>query len=115
ETVIVIRKKPPQVNANNRTKAIAEEPAKMNTKKTARPIAKEPVRAVAVEPVRPIEQQSSAVTQPVTHYSYKTPEGKRESIPLLTHYYPKQIVYPFAKIDRHLDGKLMQAATIAQE
>jgi len=115
ETVLVIRKKPAQVNANNRTKVIAEEPAKMNTKKPVRPIAKEPVRAFAVEPVRPIEKQSSAVTQLVTHYSYRTPAGKKESIPVITHYYPKQIVYPFAKIDRHIDGKLMQAATIAQE
>ena len=116
ETVLVIRKKPAQVNANNRMKVIAEEPAKMNTEKPVRPIAKEPARALAIEPVRPIEKQSrSAVTQPVTHYSYKTPEGKKESIPVITHYYPKQIVYPFAKIDRHIDGKLMQAATIAQE
>jgi len=116
ETVLVIRKKPAQVNANNRMKVIAEEPAKMNTEKPVRPIAKEPARALAIEPVRPIEKQSrSAVTQPVTHYSYRTPAGKKESIPVITQYYPKQIVYPFAKIDRHLDGKLMQAATIAQE
>ncbi len=116
ETVLVIRKKSAQVNANNGTKLIAQEPAKMNTKKPVRPIAKEPVRAFATEPVRPIERQSrSAATQPVTHYSYKTPEGKRESAPVITQYYPKRIVYPFAKIDRHIDGKLMQAATIAQE
>jgi len=116
ETVLVIRKKPAQVNANNRTKVIVQESAKMITKKPVRPIAKEPARAFATEPVRPIEKQSSSeVTQPVTHYSYRTPAGKKESIPLITHYYPKQIVYPFAKIDRHINGKLMQAATIAQE
>jgi len=54
-------------------------------------------------------------TRTVAHYSYKTPEGKKESIPVITQYYPQRIVYPFAKIDRHIDGKLMQAATIAQE
>jgi hypothetical protein len=54
-------------------------------------------------------------TRMVAHYSYKTPEGKKESAPVIAQYYPKRIVYPFAKIDRHIDGKLMQAATIAQE
>jgi hypothetical protein len=53
--------------------------------------------------------------RPVTHYSYKTPEGKKESAPVITQYYPKRIVYPLAKVDRHIDRKLMQAATIAQE
>jgi len=61
------------------------------------------------------KERTAKRTRTVAHYSYKTPEGKKESIPVITHYYPKQIVYPFAKIDRHIDGKLMQAATIAQE
>ena len=61
------------------------------------------------------QQSRSETTQSVTHYSYKTPQGKKESIPVITQYYPQQIVYPLAKIDRHLDRKLMQAATIAQE
>jgi len=61
------------------------------------------------------KERTAKKIRTVAHYSYKTPEGKKESIPVITHYYPKQIVYPFAKIDRHLDGKLMQAATIAQE
>jgi hypothetical protein len=54
-------------------------------------------------------------TRTVAHYSYKTPEGKKESIPVITQYYPQRIVYPFAKVDQHIDRKLMQAATIAQE
>src|SRR6266513_4480195 len=62
-----------------------------------------------------MEMVTKERTRTVAHYSYKTPEGKKESIPVITHYYPKQIVYPFAKIDRHIDRKLMQAATIAQE
>ena len=95
---------------------IAKKPAQVITKEPVRPIAKEPVRAFAIEPVRPIAKPySSETTQSVTHYSYKTPQGKKESIPVITQYYPQQIVYPLAKIDRHLDGKLMQAATIAQE
>ena len=54
-------------------------------------------------------------TRTVVHYSYKTAAGKKESIPVITQYYPQRIVYPFAKIDRNIDRKLMQAATIAQE
>ncbi len=116
ETVPVTTKRPAQVISKEPAKVIAKGPAKAITKELVRPIAKESVRAFAAEPVRPIEKQNrSAATQSVTHYSYKTPEGKKESIPLITHYYPKQIVYPFAKIDRHIDPKLMQAATIAQE
>src|SRR5438874_3149930 len=60
-------------------------------------------------------EKASETKQPVAHYSYKTPEGKKESAPVITQYYPKQIVHPFATIDRHIDPKLMQAATIAQE
>jgi len=62
-----------------------------------------------------MKEKTAKGTRTVAHYSYKTPEGKKESAPVITQYYPKRIVYPFAKIDRHIDGKLMQAATIAQE
>ena len=65
--------------------------------------------------VQVITEKTAKRTQTVAHYSYKTPDGKKESAPVITQYYPKRIVYPFAKIDRHIDGKLMQAATIAQE
>ena len=30
-------------------------------------------------------------------------------------YYPKRMVYPYAKIDRRIDSRLVQAATLAQE
>jgi hypothetical protein len=68
-----------------------------------------------IEPVRPIEQQISKASQPPARFSFKSADGKKESIPVITEYYPKQIVYPFAKVDRHIDSRLMQAATIAQE
>jgi hypothetical protein len=61
------------------------------------------------------KEKAAKGTRTVAHYSYKTAEGKKESIPVITQYYPQRIVYPFAKVDRHIDGKLMQAATIAQE
>src|SRR6266566_1240835 len=77
---------------------------------------KETVQAITKKPelVFAMEKRSESI-RPITHYSYRTPEGKKESASVITHYYPKRIVYPFAKVDRHIDGKLMQAATIAQE
>ena len=121
---IAKEKSPEQKTKKDVAQAITKEPAPVITKKSAQvmtkkpvqAIAKESMRAFATEPVRPIEKQSSSkMAQPITHYSYRTPVGKKESVPVITHYYPKQIVYPFAKIDRHIDHKMMQAATIAQE
>jgi hypothetical protein len=95
---------------------ITKKTAEAVVKKRARTITTEPVRAFAIEPVRPISKANgSEAAQAVVHYSYKTAAGKKESIPVITQYYPQRIVYPFAKVDRHIDGKLMQAATIAQE
>ena len=122
--VITKEKSPEQKTKKEIAQAATKEPTPVITKKSAQAMTKKPVqtiaresvRAFAMEPVRPIEKQSSSKTaQPLTHYSYKTPEGKKESAPVITQYYPKQIVYPFAKIDRHLDRKLTYAATIAQE
>ena len=50
-----------------------------------------------------------------SRFSYRDPAGKTESVSVISKYYPKQIVQPFAKIDRHLDPKLMRAATLAEE
>ena len=61
------------------------------------------------------KEKTSERKRPVAPYRYVTPEGKKESAPVITQYYPKRIVYPLAKVDRHIDRKLMQAATIAQE
>jgi hypothetical protein len=128
--VIAKEKNPEQKTKKNIAQAATEEPEPVITKKSAQVMKKKPMKAIAqnpqtiakesgvlaTEPVRPIEKQSSSeTTQPVTHYSYKTPEGKKESAPVITQYYPKRIVYPFAKVDRHIDRKLMYAATIAQE
>src|SRR5437773_3540028 len=111
-----ITKEPVQALAKEPAQAIAKEPVQAMTKKPVQAIAKDSVRTFTAEPVRPMDQQiTSTPTRRAFHFSFKTPEGKKESIPVVTQYYPKQIVYPLAKIDRHLDGKLMQAATIAQE
>ena len=111
-----ITRQPARVIPNKPVLAVTKERAPTTTKAPPPAIAKERMRALVTEPVRPIAKQSeSATTRPVTHFSYKTPEGKKESASLITQYYPKRIVYPYAKIDRHIDSRLMQAATIAQE
>ena len=53
--------------------------------------------------------------RPIAHYTFKTPEGQRESVQVITHYYPNQIVRPLATADKHIDPKLMRAASIAEE
>jgi len=114
-TPVTSRKPKPPVN---------EEPAQPIAKEPTQAVAKEPKRTIAkvsgptftMDPVRPMGQQSVGhTTQPYSRFSFKTPGGKKESVPIITQYYPNQIVYPYGKIDRHIDGRLMQAATIAQE
>ena len=108
--------KPPKPITKKRVPVIAKKPAQVIAKKPVQAITRDSARMFTIEPVRPIEKPStSEATRPVTHYSYKTPQGKKESVPVITQYYPNRIVYPFAKVDRHIDPKLMQAATIAQE
>ena len=76
----------------------------------------EPVRVITKQPAQAItKEKTSERKRPVAPYRYVTPAGKKESAPVITQYYPKRIVYPVAKVDRHIDRKLMQAATIAQE
>ena len=117
-----------QVVARKPVQAITKKRSPVITKKSTHPIVKEPAQAIATnsartfvaEPVRAIErpverQNAGKTTGPFSHFSFKSPEGKKESVPVITQYYPGQIVYPFGKIDRHINPKLMQAATIAQE
>ena len=69
-----------------------------------------------MEPVRPMIQPT--VNQTVQHgsrFSFKSPQGTKESVPVITDYYPSRIVYPLAKVDRRIDNRLVQAATLAQE
>ena len=98
--------------------AIAKKPAHVIAKEKSpeQKTRKDIVQAITTkpEPVVAMEKRSET-TRTVTHYSYKTRAGKEESIPVITQYYPKRIVHPFAKVDKHIDRKLMYAATIAQE
>lgn len=111
-----VKQEPAQAVAKEPTQTMAKKPTSAITQKPSQTIGKESGRTFAIEPVRPMGQQSvSHTTQPYSRFSFKTSEGKKESVPVITQYYPNQIVYPYGKIDRHIDGRLMQAATIAQE
>jgi hypothetical protein len=105
-------------------RAITKQRVPVVAKKVAQPVKKEPAPAIAkesaqtfvAEPVRPMDQQTvNKTTKRVGLFSFKSPEGKKESVPVVSQYYPKQIVYPFGRVDRHIDGRLMQAASIAEE
>src|SRR5262249_16915994 len=112
----VTSKKPKQPIDKEPAQAIAKEPMQAVVKEPARTIAKDSGRTFTMDPVRPMGQQSvNNTTQPTRLFSFKTPGGKKESVPVITQYYPKQIVYPYGKVDRHIDSRLTQAATIAQE
>jgi hypothetical protein len=122
--VQAITSKSVQAVTKKREPASRQRPAQQLTKGPVQTVTKEPIQtktkqpalAFASEPVRPIEKPiTSKTTWSSPHFSFKTPEGKSESVPVISRYYPKQIVYPFGKVDRHIDGRLMQAATIAEE
>jgi hypothetical protein len=111
-----VKQEPAQAIAKEPTQAMTKKSASTITQKPSQAIAKESGRTFAIEPVRPMGQQSvDHSTQPYSRFSFKAPGGKKESVPIISQYYPNQIVYPYGKIDRHIDGRLMQAATIAQE
>ena len=112
---VASRKPKPAVNKEPEQVA-AKEPTQTAVKEPARTVARESGRTFTMDPVRPMGQQSvNHTTQPYSRFSFKTRGGKSESIPVITQYYPQQIVYPYGKIDRHIDSRLMQAASIAQE
>ncbi len=59
--------------------------------------------------------ENKGETSRAPRYSFKTADGKRESASIITEYYPKRIVQPFASADRQLDPKMARAATIAED
>jgi hypothetical protein len=124
DMVQIITSKSVQETADKPVHAITKQRVPLVAKKLAQPVKKEPVPAISTdsarafvsEPVRPMDQQTvSTTTKRAGLFSFKTPEGKKESVPVVSQYYPKQIVYPFGRVDRHIDSRLMQAASIAEE
>jgi len=112
----VITREPTRLIAKQPTETTPKQPTQSITKASAQTKTKQPALAIAAEPVRPIEKPTaSSASWPFARFNFKTPEGKKESVPIITQYYPKQIVYPYGKIDRHIDSRLMRAVTIAEE
>ena len=99
------------VKKSARTKAdkLAEKPKQSIAKASSH-------ATFTMDPVRPMNQPTAnQAAQHGSRFSFKTADGKRESIPVISQYYPKRLVYPYAKIDRRIDNRLVQAATVAQE
>ena len=114
--ITAITKKRAPVIARKSPKHLKEETAQDIVKEPTRATVKDSPRTFAIEPVRPMNQPTVSTTaKPVSRFSFKSAEGNKESVPVISQYYPKQIVYPFGKVDRHIDGRLMQAASIAEE
>ena len=114
--VITKEKSPEQKAKKDSAKAVTKKPSQRRSRKNRRERLRQSWRE-RYNRARPTNRETihEAKRHACARYSYKTPQGKKESVPVITQYYPKQIVYPLAKIDRHIDRKLMQAATIAQE
>ena len=111
----VAKKRQPAI-AKKSTQLTKEEPTQTAAKEQTRSTLKESARSMfAMEPVRPMNQPTVSTTKPSSHFSFRSSAGKTESVPVITQYYPKHIVYPLANVDKHIDSRLMQAATIAQE
>ena len=120
---VITAKTAPTVS--KKTKKLLTESVRTSTEKPMRVAAQKPMQPVdkvasratfTMEPVRPMNQP--AVNQTVQHgsrFSFRSLQGKRESVPVITDYYPNRIVYPHAKVDRRIDNRLVQAATLAQE
>ena len=105
--IVYVKESAPTITKDS-TQTVTEKPVQAMPKSTR--------RSFALEPVRPMNQPTvSRTTKPASRFSFRSADGKKESAPVITQYYPKQIVYPFGKVDRHIDGRLMQAASIAEE
>ena len=127
---VITKEIPPQVIAKEKPAVAMKQTPEVITKP---PVAKKQIAEVITKPAPPVAKKqvagvitkpnprvaSKATTfepvRPMARYNFKDPDGRQESVPIITHYYPNQIVHPLGTTDRHLDPKLMHAATIAQE
>jgi hypothetical protein len=68
----------------------AEKPVRVAAQRPTQAVEKAPSRATfTMEPVRPMNQPT--VTQTVQHgsrFSFRSPQGKKESVPVISDYYP---------------------------
>jgi len=135
---VITREAPEVITKEIPSPVIAKEKPAVAMKQTPEvitnpPVAKKQIAEVITKPAPPVakKQLAEAITKPnstaaskvrtfepvrpIPHYNFKDPDGRQESVPIITHYYPDQIVHPLGTADRHLDPKLTRAATIAQE
>jgi len=141
---VITKEIPPQVIAKEKPAvAMKQTPEVITNRPVARkqtaevitkpPVAKKQIAEVITKPAPPAgkKQVADVITKPnprvaskattfepvrpMARYNFKDPDGRQESVPIITHYYPNQIVHPLGTADRHLDPKLTRAATIAQE
>jgi hypothetical protein len=127
---VITKETPPQVIAKEKPAAAIKQTPEVITNP---PVAKKQIAEVITKPAPPAakKQVAAAITKPnsqvaskartfepvrpIARYNFKDLDGRQESVPIITHYYPNQIVHPLGTTDRHLDPKLSRAATIAQE
>ena len=127
---VITKETPPQVIAKEKPAVAVKQTPEVITNP---PVAKKQIAEVITKPAAPaakkhvsevITKPNSSVAstvrtfepvRPIPHYNFKDLDGRQESVPIITHYYPNQIVHPLGTTDRHLDPKLSRAATIAQE
>ena len=120
---VITAKTPPAIVKKTRqavkqsVRTSVEKPVSRTVQKAPQPMAKAPARATfTMEPVRPMNQPTvNQTAQHGSRFSFKSADGKKESIPVISDYYPKRLVYPYAKVDKRIDSRLVQAATLAQE
>jgi hypothetical protein len=130
DPVQVITREAPEVITKEKPAVAKKQTPEVITKP---PVAKKQIAEVITKPAPPVakKQVAAAITKPnstaaskvrtfepvrpIPHYNFKDLDGRQESVPIITHYYPNQIVHPLGTTDRHLDPKLSRAATIAQE
>jgi len=114
EKPAVAMKQTPEVITN--PPVVKKQTAEVITK-PAPPVAKKQVAAAITKPNPRVASKATTFepVRPMARYNFRDPDGRQESVPVITHYYPNQIVHPLGTTDRHLDPKLSRAATIAQE
>ena len=59
--------------------------------------------------------RGETVTSEKGHFVFRDSQGKEQSVPVVTNYYPKKLQYPAGKVQRGIDPSLMRAASIAEE
>ena len=104
----VITKEKQAVAAKEMPSAVTKQKPEVISKPGPQVVTKEKKPKIITTPI-------SEPIRPIAHYTFKTPEGQRESVQVITHYYPNQIVRPLATADKHIDPKLLRAASIAEE